>query len=333
MSKFKICAVVSAMGLALIVAACNTSKEQGYAESNVLVPISVGANADEEVTVTPNVSIPSTANDKPEASEETETTVVDMSAGIEQQVILACVSARVTDADELAQLMLLGVEEDNNTKTGVIDFVSPHTGRTYKIDLRQLRDAWEGAEKQAWDNRESHQYTAVIKNFLVDQMGVYENIAFGIMGNCANEGDFGMEQKSYKVFNGVREAITKLDNSKVHLGYGIVQWTTMSRRRELIKFYREADKFDMDFLYKMFVAELVWMYEEMEDYKLFNSWQDKLSVEDACGRVARIYEGYEGSSSEWQVKNGVYYLAIARGTSKSRLAYANRYKELYGTSK
>lgn len=231
----------------------------------------------------------------------------------------------VADEDGEYNLFLL---QANDTR--IVHFVSPETGIEYEIDLDRLNSAWNSAEAFEWDNRECHNYVAVIKNFLIDQMGVTENIAFAIMGNSANEGGFGMEQKSYDIFDDLEQAVSKLRNSSVHRGYGIIQWTSMNRRNKLAKFYEEADKLGISFQEVMFVAELVFMYEEVQQYNLFSSYDEQVGLEDACGRVAREYEGYTESKDEWKKKNGEYTLVASKGSGYNRLKYAKKFKELWG---
>ncbi len=213
----------------------------------------------------------------------------------------------------------------------IVKFVSPKTDFTYMINITQLNDAWDNAEPFEWDNMDCHQRVAVIKNFLIDQMGVNENIAFGIMGNSANEGTFGMEQGTHKIFKNTDDAVKKLCNSSVHRGYGIIQWTSMFRREALAEFYKAAEKIDINFREVMFIAELVYMYEEVIDYKLFTSYKEQVELEDACGRVAREYEGYAGSNTDWRKRNGKYTINTSSGTSYKRYSYSKKFKELWGT--
>ena len=224
---------------------------------------------------------------------------------------------------------LEGIDEPEKEEV-IVKFTSPKTGFVYMINITQLDDAWDNAEPFEWDNMDCHQRVAVIKNFLIDQMGVNENIAFGIMGNSANEGTFGMEQSTHEIFKNTDDAVKKLCNSKVHRGYGIIQWTSMFRREALAEFYKAAEKIDINFREVMFIAELVYMYEEVVDYKLFTSYKEQVELEDACGRVAREYEGYAGSETDWRKRNGKYTITNTKGTGYKRYTYSKKFKELWG---
>lgn len=211
----------------------------------------------------------------------------------------------------------------------IVKFKSPVTDEVFNINITKIRDAWENAEPWDWDIFECHQAVAAEKEFLINQMNVAPNIACGMMGNFSNEGVFGMSQGDHKIFKSLEDAKAKLVDSSVRKGYGIVQWTDKSRRALLYKYYAKADKLeDLDFTSKMLIAELVCMYEEVIAYNLFDYSDTSISVEDACGRVAREYEGYGGSSSEWHKSNGHYSLVKSSGSGPRRLKYAKKFKEL-----
>lgn len=217
-----------------------------------------------------------------------------------------------------------------SSNKGFVEYISPK-GNVYVIDTERLNSIYSSPE--SFKNMGLGDYNttaAVIYDFLVFQMGVEHNIACGIVGNCAAEGKFGKKQSVKRYISSIEEARSWLDRDAVDTGYGIAQWTTGGRRERLLDYYESAVKVFDNFEDAQKVAELVNLYEEIEDYDVFGSYDDIVTVEDATGRISLIYERYKYSTQDWtKNKNGTVSLTGDIGSGSKRLKYAYRVHKFY----
>lgn len=216
------------------------------------------------------------------------------------------------------------------SKRDIVEYVSP-MGNVYEIDLVRLHSLWSedlstvGMEMYGYENT-----VAVLYDFLVYQMNVEHNIACGIIGNCAAEGTFGKKQSVKKYISSIEQAREWLDADSVDTGYGIAQWTIDSRRERLLTYYESAVETFESFEDAQKVAEMVCLYEELESFDIFESYQEEVGIEDATGRVSLYYEKYKYSAQDWtKNEDGTISLTGSKGSGEKRLKYAYRVDKFY----
>ena len=158
-------------------------------------------------------------------------------------------------------------------------------------------------------------------NFLVEQQGIPETNAAGLLGNIYEEGEFAEQQGTDLYISNIEQARTLLGSGKV--GYGCAQWTYSARQNSLLEYYELAYKLYPDDWDKVrIIAECCMLLEECKAYGVFNDIYSPTSIEDATGRVAMKYETYSGCESQWSKINGSYKVATQSGTGYKRLCYA-----------
>lgn len=254
-----------------------------------------------------------------EESSEVETSEVD-EFSLQQQMVkdaLAEVYARRAADNSI---------EAYSVNTDIIWFTSPVTGVVTKVNVAELMDAYYYADASSVLG---YKEALVLLKFLVEDMGVHKNIACAIIGNCSREGRFGEEQDTGIYINSLDEARALLTADTEGIGYGIVQWTTPGRRELLLKYYEEACYHLPVFEEAQIVAELMCLYEELQTYELFTNYDQVLSIEDACGRIALKYEAYKDSNKDWSMNSaGVCSLERTNCSGAKRLAFAYRINDL-----
>lgn len=172
-----------------------------------------------------------------------------------------------------------------------------------------------------WDDENKINTLRVLWNFLVEQQGIPETNAAGLLGNIYEEGEFAEQQGTDLYISNIEQARTLLGSGKV--GYGCAQWTYSERQNSLLEYYELAYKLYPDDWDKVrIIAECCMLLEECKAYGVFNDIYSPTSIEDATGRVAMKYETYSGCESQWSKINGSYKVATQSGTGYKRLCYA-----------
>lgn len=172
-----------------------------------------------------------------------------------------------------------------------------------------------------WDDENKINTLRVLWNFLVEQQGIPETNAAGLLGNIYEEGEFAEQQGTDLYISNIEQARTLLGSGKV--GYGCAQWTYSARQDSLLEYYELAYKLYPDDWDKVrIIAECCMLLEECKAYGVFNDIYSPTSIEDATGRVAMKYETYSGCESQWSKINGSYKVATQSGTGYKRLCYA-----------
>ena len=172
-----------------------------------------------------------------------------------------------------------------------------------------------------WDDENKINTLRVLWNFLVEQQGIPETNAAGLLGNIYEEGEFAEQQGTDLYISNIEQARTLLGSGKV--GYGCAQWTYSARQNSLLEYYELAYKLYPDDWDKVrIIAECCMLLEECKAYGVFNNIYSPTSIEDATGRVAMKYETYSGCESQWSKINGSYKVATQSGTGYKRLCYA-----------
>lgn len=172
-----------------------------------------------------------------------------------------------------------------------------------------------------WDDENKINTLRVLWNFLVEQQGIPETNAAGLLGNIYEEGEFAEQQGTDLYISNIEQARTLLGSGKV--GYGCAQWTYSARQDSLLEYYELAYKLYPDDWDKVrIIAECCMLLEECKAYGVFNDIYSPTSIEDATGRVAMKYETYSGCENQWSKTNGSYKVATQSGTGYKRLCYA-----------
>lgn len=172
-----------------------------------------------------------------------------------------------------------------------------------------------------WDDKNKINTLRVLWNFLVEQQGIPETNAAGLLGNIYEEGEFAEQQGTDLYISNIEQARTLLGSGKV--GYGCAQWTYSTRQNSLLEYYELAYKLYPDDWDKVrIIAECCMLLEECKTYGVFNDIYSPTSIEDATGRVAMKYETYSGCEDQWSKANGSYSVTTQSGTGYKRLCYA-----------
>ena len=172
-----------------------------------------------------------------------------------------------------------------------------------------------------WDDENKINTLRVLWNFLVEQQGIPETNAAGLLGNIYEEGEFAEQQGTDLYISNIEQARTLLGSGKV--GYGCAQWTYSARQRSLLEYYELAYAMYPDDWDKVrIIAECCMLLEECKAYNVFNDIYSPTSIEDATGRVAMKYETYSGCEEQWSKVNGSYKVTTQSGTGYKRLCYA-----------
>lgn len=172
-----------------------------------------------------------------------------------------------------------------------------------------------------WDDENKINTLRVLWNFLVEQQGIPETNAAGLLGNIYEEGEFAEQQGTDLYISNIEQARTLLGSGKV--GYGCAQWTYSARQNSLLEYYELAYKLYPDDWDKVrIIAECCMLLEECKAYGVFNDIYSPTSIEDATGRVAMKYETYSGCENQWSKTNDSYKVATQSGTGYKRLCYA-----------
>lgn len=178
-------------------------------------------------------------------------------------------------------------------------------GETVTIDLDKVMMYVDAEyDKYDWDTKNRIRDIYILKEILVNQLGVAPMKASAIIGNICCEDSFAGLTKSAANLNDIGQAKSVLGNGG--RGYGCVQWTAAYRQRGLQDYYEVVNK-DLDWELTSIVAETAYLYNELTVSGLLGD----LSVDDedlmhVTGIVGCEYEAYARSTSEWYKSNGHY---------------------------
>lgn len=192
-----------------------------------------------------------------------------------------------------------------------------------EINVDALVDAYNcELESPEWDTRNRINVLSALWYFLVEEQGVPAENAAGILGNIYNEGTFGLKQNSSTTLSSIEEARIML--GKGSCGWGTAQWTFGARQRVLLEYYEMAyASYQDDWNTVCMLAECGMLLEELKGYNVFDDIYTATSIEDATGRVACIYEGYESYWEDWCSSSGLYFLIDDSSNGANRLNMAN----------
>lgn len=205
------------------------------------------------------------------------------------------------------------------------------------VDINTIIDCYYYENEYGVMNRDDDSTINACINFFYEQMNISPEIVAGIIGNVCVEGHFGEEQNSYEIASSVDDYLVKLLDDK-NKGYGIAQWTHDSRRADLaeqIVEVREHLMTEYNFSYEectygeyypiaIVLGECIHLYYELQDYEIFDSYDESYTLEDATGRVALLYERYKNSAKHWEQDHTgkVYLIGSTESSGARRLNFA-----------
>lgn len=197
------------------------------------------------------------------------------------------------------------------------------------VDSDALMQVWNSEyEQPSWDHKGKIKLIHTLWEFLVLQNDVDEVLASALIGNIMYEGTFGMQESSYNIISNIDQARSLLGDGE--RGYGIAQWTYHRRQDTLLNYYELTNEiYPDDWQRACIVAECCFLLEEVKAYKVFDSLYSHTTIEDSVGRVAVLYEKYDGSFQQWSKQDDGYKLVSSDGSGHGRLKYAQDIYEYF----
>lgn len=171
-----------------------------------------------------------------------------------------------------------------------------------------------------WDSRKRIKDIYILKELLVNQLGVAPTKAAAIIGNICCEDSFAGLTNSAGNLSNISEANSKLGNG--NRGYGVVQWTASYRQKSLKEYYAAIHS-DLSWELTSVIAETAYLYNELYVSGTVGDLSEDGDLEDLTGKLGCEYEAYANSSKEWYKQNGQY-----RTTGSLRYTYAKHVYEL-----
>ena len=264
------------------------------------------------------------------AEENTQCIIMPEYSIMQTSVVMDEIKVQATCSDNIATIECNDLERSMLSNPSVIvDGISMKTNSgvhittdIISVDVDSLIDLYYTNDSSPmWDDENKINTLRVLWNFLVEQQGIPETNAAGLLGNIYEEGEFAEQQGTDLYISNIEQARTLLGSGKV--GYGCAQWTYSARQNSLLEYYELAYKLYPDDWDKVrIIAECCMLLEECKAYGVFNDIYSPTSIEDATGRVAMKYETYSGCESQWSKINGSYKVATQSGTGYKRLCYA-----------
>lgn len=218
------------------------------------------------------------------------------------------------------------IDDLNQTATEVVQVTTSYNDKVYTLPVQDVKDFRSGATIEVdevpiylgsiqnilskdiqypdWDNRKRFKDILILKDVLVDQLGVSKTIASAIIGNICYEDSFASITKSDNGLSSISEANQKLGASD-GVGFGIAQWTSKFRQNKLKEYYNIACQ-DLDWETAAVVAECVYLYNELRASNLLGDMTKDCDLENATGKLGYEYLAYANRSKEWDQSSGVY---------------------------
>lgn len=217
------------------------------------------------------------------------------------------------------------IDDLNETANEVVQVTSDYNDKVYTLPVQDVRDFKSGKlisvdecsiylgsiqnviskdiECPEWDTRQRFKDILIIKEVLVDQLGVSPSIASAIIGNICYEGSFASVENTNSSLTDNQEVISKLGQGDG--GFGIAQWTSKFRQNKLKEYYNVASQ-DLDFKTASVVAECIYLYNELRASNLLGDMTKGCDIEDATGKLGYEYLAYANRSKEWDYIDGKY---------------------------
>lgn len=216
-----------------------------------------------------------------------------------------------------------------NRTMQVEDYFGSAPGTTLQFDLIQANTI-EYDVLPVWDYKLKGNSLAKAYAIFTEGYGLSPELACGIIGNMAMEGDFGII--AGRGCNTVDDAISNTYGG----AYGMVQWATgrKSTVRKYLNYFKENYSDEYDEMDLVAYAECTAVYYDMIDLGLYDYLSNCESIEGCTGYFAVKYEAYTGSAGQWKWSNGQFYCKSSGSNGGKRLEYAQHcYEEFYLNAK
>lgn len=154
-----------------------------------------------------------------------------------------------------------------------------------------------------WDTKRRIKDIYILKEILVNQLGMAPTKAAAIIGNICFEDSFAGLTNSAASLDNIHQAQNVLGNGD--RGYGCVQWTASYRQKGLKDYYEVISK-DLDWELTSVIAETAYLYNELQVSGILGDLTEDGNLEHLTGVVGCIYEAYAMSTTEWYQVSGLY---------------------------
>ena len=156
-----------------------------------------------------------------------------------------------------------------------------------------------------WDYKHRFGDMLILSEVFVNQLGVPKNKAAAIIGNVCIEDSFTALTSSAARCESAEELYNRLGPGT--RGFGIAQWTFSTRQDLLEQHYKEVPVENWELL--SVIAECSYLYAELEISGILGDLStDDMTLEDATGKFACEFEGYNNCWNEWYTdENGTYH--------------------------
>lgn len=222
--------------------------------------------------------------------------------------------AKDTELDAIAETMK--VEATNSARmSGQVYDVPINTapdiksgqvleGEYITIDIDKLM-VYVDAEYDSyeWDTKKRIKDIYILKEILVNQLGMAPSKAAAVIGNVCCEDSFAGLTNSVANLDNLSHAKSVLGNGG--RGYGCVQWTSAYRQLGLQDYYEVIDA-DLDWELTSIIAETAYMYNELYVSGIIGDLTEDDDLEHLTGIIGCVYEAYGKSTEEWYMSNGRY---------------------------
>ena len=158
-------------------------------------------------------------------------------------------------------------------------------------------------ENYSWDTKRRIKDIYILKEILVDQLGMAPTKAAAIIGNICFEDSFAGLTNSAASLDNIHQAQNVLGSGD--RGYGCVQWTASYRQKGLKDYYEVISK-DLDWELTSVIAETAYLYNELQVSGILGDLTEDGNLEHLTGVVGCVYEAYGMSTTEWYQVNGLY---------------------------
>lgn len=154
-----------------------------------------------------------------------------------------------------------------------------------------------------WDTKGRIRDIYILKEILVNQLGIAPTKAAAIIGNVCCEDSFAGLTNSVANLDNINHAKSVLGNG--NRGYGCAQWTASYRQKGLKDYYEVINK-DLDWELTSVIAETAYLYNELYVSGILGDLSEDDDLMHVTGIVGCVYEAYAKSADEWYMQDGHY---------------------------
>lgn len=203
--------------------------------------------------------------------------------------------------------------------------------KSVEVHPTKLLESYNNATTMDFDYKGKYKTINVLWEFLRNESNLEPELVAAIIGHVAMEGDFGIQQGTYKTIDNIKEAEMFLVPNAKSIGYGVIQWTFAERRNLLLKYYKDVYEILEDesrWTEVALTAECCCLLEEMKGYGILDDYNNLTGnkLESAVGLLSMNYIGYQGYTEDWSKSGNTYTLINSNSSGADRLAYS---KEVY----